>query len=449
MFDRKFVFSLQKWAESPHRKPLIIRGARQVGKTTIVEKFAKKFDTFLHLNLERKLDSDVFEENHSAEDVLTAIYLLKNMLRKPGRVLLFIDEIQNSPKAVALLRYFYEDLPNLYVIAAGSLLESLIDRHISFPVGRVEYMVLRPCSFSEFLGATGENAIQEALLSGALPASIHSRVMKLFNEYVLVGGMPEAVALYAENRDLVALRNVYDTLLSGYMDDIEKYARNATERNVLRHILMNGWRFAGQRIKFECFADSNYKSREAAEAFRILEKSFVLELAYPTVETSLPLSPDLKKSPKLLWLDTGLVNHFAGLQQEIFGIQNISEAWKGKIAEHIVAQELFATNLSVLAKRNFWVRNARNSQAEVDFVMGYGTRLLPIEVKSGDNSKLKSLHLFMEQSKGDLALRFWNNPLTEDRVELPSGSRYTLLNLPFYYAECLETILNERRMCKA
>jgi predicted AAA+ superfamily ATPase len=305
-------------------------------------------------------------------------------------------------------------------------------------------MALHPCSFSEFLGATGENAIREALLSADLPAGIHSRVMKLFNEYVLVGGMPEAIALYAEKRDLVALRKVYDSLLSGYRDDTEKYAQNTTERNVLRHILMNGWRFAGQRIKFERFAESNYKSREVGEAFRTLEKAFVLELAYPTVETTLPLSPDFRKSPKLLWLDTGLVNHVAGLQKELFGIQDISESWKGKIAEHIVAQGLLSANESVLAKRNFWIRNARNSQAEVDFVMSYNAQLLPIEVKSGDNSKLKSLHLFMEQSTGNPAVRFWNNPLSKDKIELPSGKKYTLLNVPFYYAECLDTVLNKQ-----
>jgi len=441
MFYRNFVFLLREWAANPRRKPLIIRGARQVGKTTVVEKFAEEFDTFLHLNLERQADRNVFGENDSAADVLTAIYLLKNKPRKAGRVLLFIDEIQFSPKAVALLRYFYEDLPDLYVIAAGSLLETLIDRHISFPVGRVEYLALRPCSFCEFLGAMGENALLESLQSVALPASIHARVMKLFNEFALVGGMPEAVALYAEKRDLVALRKVYDTLLSGYRDDVEKYAKNATERNVMRHILMNGWRFAGQRIKFECFADSNYKSREVAEAFRTLEKSFVLELAYPTVETSLPLSPDLKKSPKLLWLDTGLVNHVAGLQQELFGIQDISNAYKGKIAEHIVAQELFVANESVLAKRNFWVRNAKNSQAEVDFVIQYGANLLPIEVKSGHDSKLKSLHLFMDECPHSYAVRVWSGKFSVDKVTTPKGKEFSLINLPFYYVGILEKVL--------
>ena len=433
---------MRSWADNPKRKPLVLRGARQVGKTTVVEQFAKEFDTFFHLNLERNIDRRIFEENDSAEDVLTAIYFLKNKLRKNGRTLLFIDEIQNSPKAVALLRYFYEDIPGLYVIAAGSLLETLISRKISFPVGRVEYLAMRPCSFSEFLGALGETQLRESLLAVDLPAGIHTHVMKFFNEYALIGGMPEVVASYAEKRDWVALRKIYDTIIAGYQDDTEKYAKNDTHLNVIRHILLYGWRFAGQRIKFDNFANSNYKSRELGEAFRTLEKAMLLELAYPTTATSLPIMPDVKKSPKLLWVDTGIVNHVAGLQQELFGTQNISDAWRGKIAEHIVAQSMLSCNDSVLARRNFWVREAKNSQAEIDFVQQHRTGLLPVEVKSGDNSKLKSLHLFMEQSSGDVSVRFWNQALTRDTVTLPSGKKYTLLNIPFYYAECLENVLS-------
>jgi len=442
MFERRIIMSLREWATNPKRKPLVLRGARQVGKTTVIEDFAKEFDVFLHLNLERKKDRDIFEANDSPEDVLTAIYLLKNKERKKVRTLLFIDEVQTSKKAVALLRYFHEDMPELYVIAAGSLLETLIDIHISFPVGRVEYLALRPCSFSEFLGAIGENQIKEKLLSAELPSAIHSHVMKLFNAFALIGGMPEIVASYAENRDIVLLRKIYDALLSGYRDDIEKYAGNKTERNVLRHILKNGWRYAGQRIKFECFGESNYKSREVGEAFRTLEKAMVLELCYPTVSTDVPLSPDLKKSPKLLWLDSGIVNYVAKNQLELFGIQDISDNWKGKIAEHIVGQELLSHNESVLAQRNFWVRDAKNSQAELDFVIQTERQLIPVEVKSGHNSKIKSMHLFMEQSRNNFAIRFWNNPMQKDIVDLSSGKKYILLSLPFYYAEIIENILN-------
>lgn len=443
MFKRNALKSLQKWKGKENRKPLVIRGARQVGKTTLVQTFSKGFETFFHLNLEKQADRELFEQNFSAREILSAIHLYSNMLKEPGSTLLFIDEIQNSPQAISSLRYFYEEVPEVHVIAAGSLLETMINVPVSFPVGRVEYMALRPCSFAEFLEALGEVAIKDALQSATLPQAIHSRVTKLFNEYVLVGGMPEAIASYAGNKDVVALSSIYETLLTGYSDDTEKYAKTDTLHNVLRHILTYGWQYAGQRIKFERFANSNYKSREMGEAFRVLEKAFLLELSYPTTSTAIPILPDLKKSPKLLWLDTGLVNYSIGLQKELFGINDISELWKGKIAEHIVAQELLSISDLVSAKRNFWVREARNSQAEVDFLYSYEGEIIPIEVKSGDNSKLKSLHLFMEESPVNKAVRFWNNPLSLDTITLPSGKQYALLNLPLYYAGQLPAILDK------
>ena len=443
MFYRDIVVKWKEWDNRTDRKPLIIRGARQVGKTTIVTFFAKEFDCFLSLNLEKDSERELFEKATSPEEILTAIYLLKGQTRHQEKVLLFIDEIQNSPKAVAMLRYFYEEMPELRVIAAGSLLETLIDTHISFPVGRVEYMALRPCSFLEFLEAIGELELKKALEDVALPVLIHDRVMKLFNEYVLVGGMPEAVAIYAKNKDLVAVQRVYETLLNGYRDDTEKYAKNDTDKKVLRHILHYGWLYAGQRIKFERFANSNYKSREIGDALRTLEKALVMELSYPTTLTTVPIQPQFQKSPKLLWLDTGLVNHVANLQIELLGSKDISEAWKGKIAEHIVGQEFLAASDLVSSKRNFWVREAKNSQAEVDYIYTYKGKIIPIEVKSGNNSKLKSLHLFMEESPNDVAVRFWNNPPSEDIITLPSGKQYSLYNLPFYYAGNLDKVLQK------
>jgi predicted AAA+ superfamily ATPase len=444
MFQRNSMLQLHDWKAKANRKPLIIRGARQVGKTTLVNEFAKEFDTYLHLNLEKNADNELFDKNDTVEDVLTSIYLLQNQRKNNGSVLLFIDEIQNSARAVALLRYFYEELPQIYVIAAGSLLESLMDRPVNFPVGRVEYLALRPCSFSEFLGAVGETELKKAIETISLPASIHGKAMKLFNEYVLVGGMPEAVAFYAQTKDLVSLNGIYETLITGYRDDSEKYALNSSAEHVIRHVLTYGWQYAGQRIKFEKFANSNYKSREMGEAMRTLEKALLLELSYPTTSALAPTQPDLKKSPKLLWIDTGLVNYSVGLQKELFGIKDISESWKGKIAEHIVGQELVSLSTKVSEKRCFWVREAKNSQAEIDFIFQYEDQLIPIEVKSGNCSTLKSLHSFMESSTQDIAIRFWNNPVSNDLITLPSGKKYTLYNLPFYYAGQLEAFLRKQ-----
>lgn len=444
MFQRLALKALRQWAEKEGRKPLVLRGARQVGKTTLVKIFAEEFDVFINLNLEEKVNAALFTMDVSFEDLLAGIYAKAGIKMENQRTLIFIDEIQNVSDAVKVLRYFYEKRPDLYVIAAGSLLESLVGNHISFPVGRVEYMALHPCTFTEFLGALGENILVEQIEQLEVPQSVHSYVMDLFKKYMIVGGLPEAVANYAKRKDWVSLNEIFNSLLSGYKDDIEKYAQRPKEQDILRYILNYGWGLAGQRFQFSKFCSSSYKSAEMGNAFRTLEKTLLLELVYPLISTSFPILPDLKRSPKLLWLDTGLVNYVAGMQESLLFTSDTDELWNGHIAEQVVGQELLGASFAFGVKRMFWVRDARNSQAEVDFVYKYKSHLIPVEVKTGDNSKLRSLHQYMDESQEDIALRLWNGPLTSDLIRLPSGKQYTLYNMPFYYAGQLETFFNNK-----
>ncbi len=441
MFARNALNWLLEWKERSNRKPLVVRGARQVGKTSLIEQFSKNFDIYLPFNLENPDDARLFSKEIPVKELFQYMLLERHQPRK-GSILVFIDEIQNSAYAIKMLRYFYEELPEIYVIAAGSLLETMLNQQLSFPVGRVEYMALRPCSFLEFLGATGETEIQQLVQNIAVPEQLHPKVMRLFNTYTLIGGMPAVVADYAENRDIVSLDIIYQSLITGYIDDVEKYTKTESMRQTIRFIIQYGWQQAASRITFERFGNSNYKSREIGDAMRTLQKTMLLELAYPTVETSLPLSPDLKKKPKLLWLDTGLVNYAAGVQSEIFGKDDISDAWRGRIAEHIVGQEFLAQTPSFLENRIFWVKEEKNSQAEIDFIFKsrrYG--IMPVEVKSGHNAHLKSLQLFMQQSPCTSAVRFWGQPKSEDKVELPSGKTFTLNNLPYYYSGIMEKVM--------
>lgn len=442
MFDRIAIQYLHQWAEKEERKPLVLRGARQVGKTTLVRLFAREFDTFIYMNLEEKENAELFAADYSFEDLLAGIYLKANVLQDSSkRTLIFIDEIQNEPKAVQTLRYFYEKRPDIYVIAAGSLLESLMGRHISFPVGRVEYMALHPCTFVEFLRAMGQNLMADRIEKVSLPTSLHLSAMEWYKKYMIVGGLPEAVANYAEHKDIVRLNGVFNSLLSGYRDDVEKYASKPKEQDAIRYILNYGWTAAGHRIQFAKFTGSTFKAAEAGNAFRTLEKTLLLELVYPQTTASFPILPDLKKSPKLLWLDTGLVNYVAGMQEELLFSKDTDELWNGDIAEHIVGQELLGSSVAFGEKRMFWVRDAKNSQAEVDFLIRYKSHLLPIEVKTGNNAKLRSLHLFMDESKEKVALRLWNGPMTSDMVTTKNGKVFTLYNIPLYYAGYLQVFL--------
>lgn len=443
MFRRIALNYLREWAQKEERKPLVLRGARQVGKTTLVKMFAADFDHYIYLNLEEKENAELFAADSSFDDLLVGIFFKANIPIDSPRTLIFIDEIQNEPKAVQALRYFYEKRPDLYVIAAGSLLESLMGRHISFPVGRVEYMALHPCTFVEFLMAIGEEMLANQIEKIAVPQSLHGYTLDLFKKYMIIGGLPEVVANYAQYRDMVRLNGVFNALLSGYRDDVEKYAYKPKEQDTIRYILNYGWTSAGHRIQFAKFTNSSFKSADVSNAFRTLEKTLLLELVYPLTSTSFPILPDLKKSPKLLWLDTGLVNYVAGMQEELLFTTDSDELWNGDIAEHIVAQELLGATTLFGEKRMFWVRDARNSQAEVDFVIRHKSHLLPIEVKTGSNSKLRSLHQYMEESNENIALRLWNGPMTSDIITRTDSRPFTLYNIPLYYAGHLNAWLQQ------
>ena len=441
IFKRELESALDKWSQSKNRKPLVLRGARQVGKTTLVKSFSKSFDRFIFLNLELIEHRRIFESNYSFNELVDAIFFLTNNIRDKKKTLIFVDEIQNSPNAVASLRYFYEERPELFVIAAGSLLESLIDKTISFPVGRVEFLAVRPCSFMEYLNAIDDKLSVDLLRHEKIPEYAHDKLISHFNRYALIGGMPEIINVYSETNDLVALNKIYTNLLVSYRDDVEKYARNASMTNHIRHVINIGMSYAGQRIKFERFGSSNYRSREMGEAFRTLEKAMLLELTYPTTTAVLPIIPDFKKSPRLSWIDTGLVNFAAGVQKDMFGSKDISNVWRGVIAEHIVGQELLAMESSVLAKNAFWVREAKNSNAEIDFIYQFNNQIVPIEVKSGAGSRLKSLHLFMDTVSHNIAIRIWSSPYSIDLIKSISGKEVKLINIPFYLIHKLPAIL--------
>ncbi len=439
MFRRDVLSQMEQWKQSDNHKPLILRGPRQVGKTTVVDEFGKQFDNYLYFNMELPANLKLFEMEISIDELVGLLFASKAKRQNPGTTLIFIDEIQNSPKTIALLRYFYEQRPDLYVVAAGSLLENVVDVNTSFPVGRVQYLALHPCSFCEFLGAMKKDSLL-AIISQKpeLTVPFHSELMHMFNLYSIVGGMPEAVQRYASTGDIIATDDVYETLIQAYKDDVEKYVKGDKLTDVVRFILSYGWAFAGETITMGNFANSGYKSREVGEAFRLLEKSMLLELVYPTSSTQMPAIPETKRKPKLIWFDTGLVNYQAGVRNEAIGTTEMVDSWRGHIAEQITAQELLALDNRVGTHRTFWARP--NNGAEVDFILRIGTKIFPIEVKSGINSHLRSLQVFMDNSEIGVAIRIWSKPFSVDEVTTPAGKEFKLINLPFYLISRIESV---------
>lgn len=288
MLYRKVINTLRDWAAEEERKPLILKGARQVGKTTAVDIFSKYFDHYISFNLEKEEDAEIFERTLSLEELIQAIFFTKNLsFSKNKRILLFIDEIQNSPRVLKMMRYFYESSPkNLFVIAAGSLLEAVIGKlQISFPVGRVKYLFMYPLTFEEFLTANGEDAAVKLYHQVPIPDYAFSKLSKLFHQYTLIGGMPEVVEKFIKKQDIVALTPIYQGLMTGYLDDVSKYARNPAMVEVIRHAIKAAPFEAGKRIKFQGFGQSNYKSREMGEALRALQQAMLVYLLYPSTVT--------------------------------------------------------------------------------------------------------------------------------------------------------------------
>ena len=440
MFARNALNDLRRWKDSTARKPLVLRGPRQVGKTTLVNEFAKEFDNYIYLNLEKADELRLLELDIPLSDKVTALFARKGLVRKPGTALIFIDEIQNSPRTMALLRYFYEELPEIHVIAAGSLLENVVDVKVSFPVGRVSFLAVRPCSFTEFLGALGKDNLLTFVRTPELSTTMHDELMMLFNQYVVVGGMPEAVARFAENRDIIAIEDIYESLLTTYRDDVEKYVRGEKLTEVVRAVLSVGWNFAGEAITMGNFAETGYPAREVKEAFRLLSRAMLLELVFPTSSSTLPATPALTRQPKLIWLDTGLVNYQAGVRRQVIGANDVLDVWRGRIAEQVVAQELLALDSRVSGQRAFWSKP--RSEAEVDFVYAHNGVLYPLEVKNGHNAKLRSLHTFVGESAVRAAVRVWSQPFSVDEVVTPSGQAFRLINLPFYMLNALPSLLD-------
>jgi hypothetical protein len=433
-FKRHITKSLEKWKISKTRKPLILRGARQVGKTTLINSFAKSYQYSITLNLERSNDLRYFTDFTDAKTIVEALFTTHNIAsNQKQHTLLFIDEIQESPEAIALLRYFYEDIPELHVIAAGSLLEHVMQKVKNFPVGRVEYLYIHPLNFIEYLEAKQHTEAVKAI--NKLPVENYAQpiLKELFHEYAIVGGMPEIVKNYLTAGSLIDLPNVYESIWATYKDDVEKYAHNNTDARVIKHIMNTAHLYLDQRIKFQNFGNSNYKSREVGEAMRNLNDARIIQLIYPATSTTPPIQPDLKKSPRLQFLDTGLVNHELNIQADMLALDDLNTAYKGAVIPHLITQELMSLNTLQYKKPNFWVREKAQSSSEVDLIVQFKNKIIPIEIKSGKEGKLKSLHQFIEKSEHPYAIRIYAGEFKVEQHQTPINKKpYLLMNLPYY-----------------
>jgi predicted AAA+ superfamily ATPase len=438
IINRNILSKLKEWKNRSDRKPLIIRGARQVGKTTVVTEFARQYKYRIFLNLEKTKDKAYFTNEMDAKSILESLFLYNKIdLLEMNNTLVFIDEIQESPNAIQILRYFYEEFPDLNVIAAGSLLEFAIKKVKSFPVGRIEYLYIHPINFEEFIAIKNDKLL-EHLCNVPINPIAHHILMEQFNIYAIIGGMPEVVKEYIKNDSFTSLPRIYESIWSTYKNDVEKYTSSSTAKNVIKHIMNTAHLFLDKRVKFQNFGNSNYRSREVGEAMRNLNDARIIQLIYPTVNVEFPIVADLKKSPRLQFLDTGLVNHALNIQSEMIGLKDLSNSYKGAIIPHLITQELISLNSEKDNKPNFWVREKTQSSSEVDLVISYKNRLIPIEIKSGATGSLKSLHQFIDRTNHHYAIRMYAGDFKIEKTKTPNKTPYFLMNLPYYLGTKIE-----------
>ncbi|MBN1670610.1 MAG: ATP-binding protein [Kiritimatiellae bacterium] len=445
---------LVDWMERAARKPLIVRGARQVGKTYLVEAFGRAhFSSVLTLNLEQREDMHALFTRLEARRIVQELSLYFNQPIEPGRTLLFLDEIQACPKAIACLRYFQEELPDLHVIAAGSLLDfALREFKHSMPVGRIEYLHLYPMTFGEFLRAMGEESIARHLaayhIGDDLGDAVHGKLRDLLRSYYFVGGMPSAVAAYVERRDLLEVQRIQALISTTLQDDFAKYGTRAQQRN-MRQVMRYVPRNIGRKLRYVNIS-RDARSAELRTALELLELSRVVSLVRHTSANGIPLGAEASETHfKPLLMDIGLCNNLCGLSlPDDSGLLTVQE---GGLAEQFVGQELHAAGLAFLEHPLFyWHREQKNANAEVDYLLAHEDHIVPVEVRAGASGRLKSLQVFLAEKKRDLAVR-----LNMDTPSIGSfaaalggkdGTRkpaYTLLSLPLYLAGELDRLVRE------
>ncbi|WP_315161835.1 ATP-binding protein [Capnocytophaga leadbetteri] len=408
---------LKEWALRSARKPLLLRGARQVGKSTAVRQLGKQFENFVEINLEKQPSFIQFFQGDL--DVKRIVPQLSAMVGKPivaGQTLLFIDEIQASAEAIMALRFFKEDMPDLHVIAAGSLLEFTLETLPTFGVGRIHSMFVYPMTFDEFLTACGEQLLLEARNNATaktpLALPLYERLVGLFRSYMLVGGMPEVVAKWVETRDYLACQEVQDDIVLTYQDDFPKY-RKRVDPTLLRLTLQSVALQIGNKFVYSQVG-GGYSTNEVKKALDMLTLAGIITPVMHTNANGLPLGSEADPTyRKMLLLDSGLLLRWLNmtgdtseLTAQILTHSATDLVNKGALTEMIAGLELLRYRTPNMRHELFyWVRKAKNAQAEVDYLATYQSEVLPIEVKGGTQGGMKSLWQFMREKKLKNAIR--------------------------------------------
>lgn len=444
---------LKNWLSSPDRKPLVIRGARQVGKTWLVRNLAELTGKQLfEVNFEKKPELiSLFTASNDPKVILLNIGALFNQVVDPEKSLLFIDEIQAAPEVFAKLRWFAEDMSELPVVAAGSLLEFMLADHtFSMPVGRINYMHVEPLSFEEFLLANGKQLLADFIAHFEwtldIPVAIHGELLSLFKEYTIVGGMPVSVASWSRDRSFQKLEQNHHDLLSTYRDDFPKYS-SRTKSDRLNEVLQAIPQMLGQKFVYSK-VNPEVQATTVKRVLESLAKARVSHFIFSCAGNGVPLAAEIReKYFKKIFLDVGLACTALGLSlSQLKTPQDLLLVNQGGIAEQVVGQILrIIVPYYAEPALFYWQREEKGSNAEIDYLIQHENQVVPIEVKSGTTGSLKSLHLFMGLKKLSRAVRvnadFPNITQVRTKDSYGNAVEYELLSMPFYLLSQVHRLL--------
>lgn len=435
---RDIEADLLRWKNQERRMPLLLRGARQVGKSFIVEKFGKEhFKHCAILNFEQHPEYKGCFQTLDPIKIISAIELITGFTIDAGKTLLFLDEIQECPQAIMALRYFKEQLPNLHVIGAGSLLEfALNDPDFRMPVGRIQSFYLRPLSFGEYLDASGNSKLRKYLrdltVQSTIEEVIHKHLLSLVREYFALGGMPAVISEYLLSKKLLLCQDIQTAILTTFRNDFGKYA-GRTPHTHLQTIFAKTPGIIGQWLKYSTL-DPDVASVTLKNALHKLRDAGLIIPIYATSAAGLPfITHRNEKKCKLLFLDIGLVERACNLGLELLFQEDLLLINDGALAEQFVGQELLAYMGKEETNALYsWFREERSSRAEIDYLINVQGKIIPIEVKAGSIGKLRSLKIFMTENKTPFGVRV---------SESPFALNGHILSIPFYLIEEIPRLL--------
>lgn len=443
---------LTSWLHSKARKPLVMRGARQVGKTWLIRDLAIQEDRrLIELNFEKRPDLISLFSSNNPHEILLNLAALTGKKIEPSNSLLFLDEIQAAPQLLEKLRWFVENMSELPVVAAGSLLDFTLATHeFSMPVGRIGYMYVEPLSFEEFLDAVGHQELCAYLRNfewhQTIPAAIHSQLMLKLKEYLVVGGMPAAVSSWSTEKAPDLVSQIHYDLLTTYRDDFAKY-RGRLSIDRLEDITSSVPRQLGKKFVYRT-ANSEASGASLKQALDLLTKAGVCHRIVSTSANGLPLGAETdEKFSKVMMLDCGLCAASLGLSlHQLCDIADISLINSGGMAEQLAGQLLRTlTPAYVPPALYYWHRTKKGAEAEIDYILQHENQIIPVEVKTGTPGTLKSLHEFMKEKKKPIALRINSDLPRLGMVQVKDAPEYKLLSIPFYLAGQIHRLIEQSK----